>query len=618
MAKKGGVQQLQTEINTNDELAKFLDRDGLIVLDVFTEWCGPCLAMVGSLKKIKLEQGGDDLHLAVVKCDKIDVFERFRNKSEPTWLLASKGKLVNCAFGANVPHLIELILKELDTERRIRSDPQSSDRIYYELNEMTPTERERYDAAQKIEEDNERIEKESAQRRRIDYITFVTDSIMENSSDMGVTVLMPHIISRDLLKRLSDPADKCQLVAKDKKTVQILREHIDTLDLCATDSMPQQLLDHIINRDVFVVCWKVTDTNIDIAEKSVEDYLGSFAHLVWNEEQTTYGNVSILKALSVVIETEINDDDDEMNEDNDETEQVKPIEEVKGTNKQETNEDEKEGNDDKGEIDQSESTTDGQDQSQTNKSEENHTETERNTQSTPSEDTDVSGMKSKAGSRCSERSTPISRFASYFKAKRRKEIKIPPIWTPTEKRANAALIYLYFRSMTELYLPPDPPVERPHLAIRKRLIKKIPFRLLTEAKKIFTATGVPKQVTTCFNDITKQLRVEYKRGYSDDEHTFMLVSICLRRLQSFEMHLKEVLAANEKGAIADTSNLMALATHIVNVKPINSGDSLDQHKVMVLLSEIVYRLYVYTRVLSASKMKMPHDLTEFCTFFEKK
>lgn len=44
-----------------------------------------------------------------------------------------------------------------------------------------------------------------------------------------------------------------------------------------------------------------------------------------------------------------------------------------------------------------------------------------------------------------------------------KKFVIPPSWTPQNKRANSAFIYIYFRNQTEHFLPPDVPPTPQHL-----------------------------------------------------------------------------------------------------------------------------------------------------------
>jgi hypothetical protein len=73
-----------------------------LVFDVFS-WAGPCVGMIGYLKKAKLEIGGDNLHLAIVRSDTVEKFKRFRNRSEPTWIFCSV-KLEN---DENIKYLID-------------------------------------------------------------------------------------------------------------------------------------------------------------------------------------------------------------------------------------------------------------------------------------------------------------------------------------------------------------------------------------------------------------------------------------------------------------------------------------------------------------------------------
>lgn len=115
--RKAGLGILQTEVSTEHEWQHLLNRAGLIVVDVYSDWCGPCAAMVSTLKKIKIEMGDDAVEYAVARNDDINDLARFRDKSEPTWMFLRDGKMVNLMFGAHCPRLRKLLLEEI---RRMR------------------------------------------------------------------------------------------------------------------------------------------------------------------------------------------------------------------------------------------------------------------------------------------------------------------------------------------------------------------------------------------------------------------------------------------------------------------------------------------------------------------
>ncbi|XP_022239844.1 thioredoxin domain-containing protein 6-like isoform X2 [Limulus polyphemus] len=85
-SRKKDQSAIQLELNSQEDWDDALAKKGLLVVDVYQQWAGPCLAMQSNLKKIKIELRDELLHFAVANADKIDALKKYRGKCEPTWL----------------------------------------------------------------------------------------------------------------------------------------------------------------------------------------------------------------------------------------------------------------------------------------------------------------------------------------------------------------------------------------------------------------------------------------------------------------------------------------------------------------------------------------------------
>uniref|UniRef100_A0A1A9ZRX7 DUF4746 domain-containing protein n=1 Tax=Glossina pallidipes TaxID=7398 RepID=A0A1A9ZRX7_GLOPL len=438
MAKKSAP-ALQADIQNDDDLEKFLDRPGLIILDIYSEWCGPCIGMVGTLRKLKL-QNTDELHFAIVKSEGVTPFHRFARKSEPTWLFVNEGKAVNILFGINVPAFLHIITHELTLLGNKR-------RPLYELHEFLPIEEKRKKVKEDLRAQAEAKERGEEERKRLEYLTYVTDTIMDSLPDMGVTICGPQV-NREAFKKMQTPADKLKIQCKDRTMASMTKEHFTKiLSLFCTNIPTEDVIDQMVAKKLLMCFWKVPDEGNNIAvilSKFGNDLM--LPHFVINEETNEEEEVPpILQTTDYKVEVELEDWEELLDEpDDDNLAKLKSLITLPSGIGDIVEEEEAEDEEDEMEGTAAESILDMPGLDLGLNLEENEEEEEE----------------------------PGKVEVVHKKRTRKKIVRVNPIWVPNNHRTHAALIYLYFRSATISFLPPDPKPEPPHVIMAFDTYKK--------------------------------------------------------------------------------------------------------------------------------------------------
>lgn len=158
--------------------------------------------------------------------------------------------------------MVELTRNEVNF---CKSTEDKSSRRKCELSEMTSIEVEIYRTGKLSEILMKRAEAEAAKTKAHQYIEYVIDKIALHAAESGVTIFMPHVVSRDLYKKVLEVGENLRLTAREKVQAKITPEHLKIINFKKVN-FPRVLFEHIKSRVVFMICWKIPDDE----ERSVE------------------------------------------------------------------------------------------------------------------------------------------------------------------------------------------------------------------------------------------------------------------------------------------------------------------------------------------------------------
>jgi thioredoxin 1 len=99
---------------TNDNFNKeVLEEKGVVLLDLYATWCGPCKALSPIVEKVADEYDGK-VKVAKVDIDKnMEIAEKYGVRSIPTLLFFKDGEVVENLLGLQDKVKIEQVLNRL-------------------------------------------------------------------------------------------------------------------------------------------------------------------------------------------------------------------------------------------------------------------------------------------------------------------------------------------------------------------------------------------------------------------------------------------------------------------------------------------------------------------------